>query len=236
MDTTSRQELLTPEIVDELQRSFVVRVYAWMTVGLCITAIASLFTLSQRGLLQAILDNEILFWGLLIAEIALVWVLSASIGTLGVTTARVGFIAYAALTGISLTPVILAFTASSLVLAFVITGGTFAAMCLYAHLTRRNLASWGSFLLMALIGLILVSLINWLLGSPAMDWMLSVVGVAIFVGLSAHDAQNIRRMGASLDANGELAQKSAILGALDLYLDFLNLFLRLLALFGSRDE
>jgi uncharacterized protein len=236
MEFTSRDTLRSTEFVEALQRSFVVRVYGWMTLGLCITAAAGLFTVQQTGLLLAILQNEVLFWGLLIAEMVLVWVLSASIDKLSVTTARLGFIAYAALTGISLTPFVLAFTASSLVLAFAITAGLFGAMCLYGHLTRRDLASWGSFLIMSLIGLILVSILNWLMGSPAIDWILSVVGVAIFVGLSAHDAQNIRRMGASLDKNGELVQKAAIVGALDLYLDFLNLFLRLLAMFGSSDD
>jgi FtsH-binding integral membrane protein len=131
---------------------------------------------------------------------------------------------------------VLAFTASSLVLAFVITAGLFGTMCLYGHLTRRDLAAWGSFLLMSLVGLILISVVNLLLGSATIDWILSLVGVAIFVGLSAHDAQNIRRLGASLNESGDVVQKAAIIGALDLYLDFLNLFLRLLALFGSRDD
>ncbi len=223
-------------VLVELQRSFMVRVYGWMTLGLCVTAAASLCTLLQEDVLRAIIQNDILFWGLLLAEVALVWVLSASIGRLSVAAARTGFIAYAALTGISLTPAVLAYTASSLVLAFVITAGTFGVMCLYGHLTRRNLAGWGSYLLMFLVGLLLVTCVNWLLGSPAMDWVLSVVGAGTFIAFTTYDAQKIRRLGASLNKNGDVVQKAAVIGALDLYLDFLNLFLRLLALFGDRDD
>lgn len=175
-------------------------------------------------------------WGLVIVELALVVVLSAKIGSMGVWTARIAFLSYAALTGVSLTPVLLAYTASTLVHVFVIAAVVFGTTCLYGHFTRRNLASWGAYLFMLLLGLILVSLINLLLGAVLMDWILSLVGIVVFVGLSAFDAQAIQRMGASLDEHGELVQKAAIIGALNLYLDFVNLFLRLLQLFGSSDD
>ena len=163
-------------------------------------------------------------------------VLSAKIASLGVTTARIAFLGYAALTGISLTPLVLTYTASSLFRVFVITAGLFGAMCLYGHVTRRDLTAWSSYLFMFLVGLILASVANLLLGSTLMDWLLSLVGVVVFIGLSAYDAQAIRRLGATLDEHGEVMQKAAIIGALNLYLDFVNLFLRLLQLFGEQRD
>jgi FtsH-binding integral membrane protein len=236
MESIGRNDLKSPAAIGELQRSFVLRVYGWMTLGLAITAAASLYTLAQPNLLRVLFDSPFLFWGLLIIELVLVLVLSAKIGSLGVGTARVAFLSYAALTGISLTPLVLAYTASSLFHVFVITAGLFGAMCLYGHVTRRDLTAWSSYLFMFLAGLILASVANLLLGSAWMDWLLSLVGVIVFIGLSAYDAQAIRRLGATLDEHGEVVQKAAVIGALSLYLDFVNLFLRLLQLFGERRD
>jgi len=236
METLTRNELKSPAAIGELQRSFVLRVYGWMTLGLAFTAAASLYTLAQPNLLRAIFDSPLLLWGLLIIELVLVLVLSARIGSLGVTTARLAFLSYAALTGVSLTPLVLTYTASSLFRVFVITAGLFGAMCLYGHVTRRDLTAWSSYLFLFLIGLILASVANLLLGSAWMDWLLSLAGVIVFIGLSAYDAQAIRRLGASLDEHGEVVQKAAVIGALNLYLDFVNLFLRLLQLFGERRD
>lgn len=236
METVRRSNLKNPVAIDELQRSFVLRVYGWMTLGLTVTAAASLYTLVQPNLLRALFENPLLLWGLLIIELVLVLVLSAKIASLGVTTARIAFLGYAALTGISLTPLVLTYTASSLFRVFVITAGLFGAMCLYGHVTRRDLTAWASYLFMFLVGLILASVANLLLGSALMDWLLSLVGVVVFIGLSAYDAQAIRRLGATLDEHGEVVHKAAIIGALNLYLDFVNLFLRLLQLFGEQRD
>ncbi len=164
METATRYERGSQVSIDELRRSFVVRVYGWMTLGLIISAVASLYTLVQPNLLRAILEDQLLFWGLLVVEIALVLVLSARIGKMGVWTARIGFLSYAALTGITLTPVFLAYTAASVFRVFVISAGLFGVTCLYGHLTRRSLASGGSYLFMFLLGLILASAANLMLG------------------------------------------------------------------------
>jgi FtsH-binding integral membrane protein len=236
METATRNDLASQVQVGELRRSFVVRVYGWMTLGLIITAAASLYTLVQPNLLHAILEDPLLFWGLLIVELVLVLVLSARIERMGVWTARIGFLSYATLTGITLTPLVLQYTASSVFRVFVISAGLFGVTCLYGRLTRRNLASWGSYLFMTLLGLIVASAVNLLFGGAWMDWLISLVAVVVFVGLSAFDAQAIERMGASINEQGELVQKAAIIGALNLYLDFVNLFLRLLQLFGESDD
>ncbi len=236
METATRNDLKSPAAIGELQRSFVLRVYGWMTLGLAITAAASLYTLTQPNLLRTLLDSVFLFWGLLIVELILVLVLSAKIGSLGAKTALLAFLSYAALTGVSLTPLVLTYTASSLFRVFVITAGLFGAMSLYGHVTRRDLTAWSSYLFMFLVGLILASVANLLLGSAWMDWLLSLTGVVVFIGLSAYDAQAIRRLGATLDEQGDVVQKAAVIGALNLYLDFVNLFLRLLQLFGERRD
>lgn len=236
METATRDNLTSQVQVDELRRSFVVRVYGWMTLGLIVLALASLYTFVQPDLLGAIFESAFLFWGLLIVELLLVLVLSARIERMGVWTARIGFLAYAALTGISLTPLLLTYTASSLFRVFVISAGLFGVTCLYGHVTHRNLASWGGHLFMLLLGLIFASLANLLLVSAPMDWLVSLVAVVVFIGLSAFDAQAIQRMGASLNESGGVVQKAAIIGALNLYLDFVNLFLRLLQLFGDSDD
>ena len=149
METVRRNDLKNPVAIDELQRSFVLRVYGWMTLGLTVTAAASLYTLVQPNLLRALFESPLLLWGLLIIELVLVLVLSARIASLGVTTARIAFLGYAALTGISLTPLVLTYTASSLFRVFVITAGLFGAMCLYGHVTRRDLTAWASYLFMS---------------------------------------------------------------------------------------
>ena len=236
METATRDNLNSPAAIAELQRSFVLRVYGWMTLGLAVTATASLYTIADPNLAPRAVSSSLLSWLLIVVELALVLVLSARIRTLGLGTARLAFLAYAALTGVSLTPFVFSYTTASIFLVFVITTGLFGAMCLYGHLTHRDLTAGGSYLFMSLVGLILISVVNVFLGSRLMDWLASLVGVVVFIGLTAFDAQAVKVLGASLDEKGELVQKAAIIGALQLYLDFINLFLRLLQLFGEQRD
>jgi FtsH-binding integral membrane protein len=224
----------SPEAIIEAERSFIVRVYGWMTLGLVVTALAAFYTLSQENLLRAVLTNTWLFIGLMFVELALVIILTAWIGKLTVMTARVGFIGYSALTGVTLSIVLLIYTASSVAQVFFITAGIFGVMSAYGYLTKRDLTSIGNLLLMGLIGLIIASVVNLFLASGVVDWALSIIGVIIFVGLTAYDTQRLKRMAAQLESEGEVVEKASIIGALALYLDFINLFLRLLRLFGKR--
>jgi uncharacterized protein len=234
MNNSISTDLRTPEMIATAQRAFIVKVYAWMTLGLCLTAAAALYTISNENLLQAIVSDRWLFMGLLVVELGLVWILSASIAKLTVTTASVGFIGYAALNGVTLSIVLLAYTGSSVAQVFIITAGTFGLMCAFGYLTKRDLTAWGNLLFMALLGLLLAMLVNLLLRSETMSWLLSAVGVLIFVGLTAYDTQKLKKLGAAVDQSSDAGQKAAIIGALALYLDFINLFLMLLRLFGRR--
>ena len=183
--------------------------------------------------MQAIFSNRILFWGLLIGELALVWIVSASINRLSLTTATVMFILYSVLNGVTLSFIFLAYTMTSITTVFFITAGTFAAMSLYGYFTKTDLSKMGQILIMALIGLIIATLVNLFVKSSGLTMILSYVGVLIFVGLTAWDTQKIKVMLQTATDTGEAAQKIALMGALSIYLDFINLFLYLLRIFGS---
>jgi Integral membrane protein, interacts with FtsH len=210
-------------------------VYIWMTLALVITALAALFVSSSPNLIYAILTNKILFYGLLIGELALVWIVSSNINRLSFFTATLMFIAYSVLNGATLSVIFLIYTASSIVMTFFVTAGTFGAMALYGTITKKDLSSWGNILFMALIGLIIASVANWFMKSEMLYWIITYVGVIVFVGLTAYDAQkiknNLRMYGNEIN---ETTQKIALMGALSLYLDFINLFLYLLRLLGNR--
>ncbi len=224
----------SPEAVAEAQRSVMVRVYGWMTMGLAITALAAFLTLGNERLLTTILTNTWVFFGLMLIELALVLVLSARLMQLTVNGARLAFLAYSALNGVTLSFLLLVYTEASVFQVFVLTAGLFGVMALYGYVTKTDLTRWGNLLFMALLGLIVAMLINVLVRNSVLDLVLSAVGVLIFVGLTAYDSQKIKQMAAAVDPDSEMGQKVAILGALRLYLDFINLFLRLLRLFGKR--
>jgi FtsH-binding integral membrane protein len=224
----------SPEAVAEAQRSVMVRVYGWMTLGLALTAGAALLTLTNERLLTTILTNSWVFIGLMVVELALVLVLSARLMQLTVNGARLGFIAYAALNGVTLSFLVLVYTEASIAQVFLLTGGLFGVMALYGYVTKTDLTRWGNLLFMALLGLIGAMLINVFLRNSMLDLVLSAVGVLIFVGLTAYDSQKIKQMAGAVDPDSEMGHKVAIIGALRLYLDFINLFLRLLRLFGRR--
>ncbi|MBI5301430.1 MAG: Bax inhibitor-1/YccA family protein [Chloroflexi bacterium] len=234
MNTNVSSQSYTPEMIAEVQRAFVTRVYFWMMLGLLVTAGAAMFTLTQQNLVMALVTNRLLFWGLLLIELALVWSLSGMIARLSVTTAMVGFIAYAALNGVTLSLIVLAYTLSSIATTFFITAGMFGAMSAFGYVTKRDLTAWGSLLMMALVGLILASVINIFFANSVIYWVTTFAGIVIFVGLTAYDTQKIKQMSLMVNDNGEVEQKGAIMGALALYLDFINLFLLLLRLFGRR--
>lgn len=211
------------------------KVYVWMTLALVITGFTAYGVATSPGILQAIYTNQILFWGLIIAEFALVFGVSAAINRLSLTTATLMFILYSVINGALLSYIFLAYTASSLATVFFITAGTFAAMAVIGYTTKTDLSSMGKILFMALIGLIIATLVNIFVKSSGLTLILSYVGVLIFVGLTAWDSQKIKQMLLQAPDAGEGAQKLALLGALTLYLDFINLFIYLLRIFGKRE-
>jgi FtsH-binding integral membrane protein len=216
-------------------QSAVTRVYGWMMAGLLVTAATAFFTAGNETLVRTVFGTPLVFWGLVLAELALVWTLGAAIQRMSAMTATTMFVVYSALNGVTLAAVFLVYTAESLTSTFLVTAGTFGAMAVYGSVTRRDLTSVGSFMFMGLIGLILASVVNIFLASPMITWITTIVGIFIFVGLTAYDAQKVKELAEQGVAGGaEMAQKASILGALRLYLDFVNLFLYLLRIFGNR--
>lgn len=217
------------------QRALFRNVYIWMTMALAITGLVAMYMAKSLTLLQMILGSSFGMWGLLIAEIGLVWYLSARIRQISFTTATVLFIIYSILNGATLSVIFLAYTASSIANTFFITAGTFAATGIYGYVTKKDLSSLGSLCIMGVIGLIIATVVNIFLASDALTMVISYIGVALFVGLTAYDTQKIKRLLLSNDMEvNEETQKIALLGALTLYLDFINLFLYLLRILGDR--
>lgn len=212
------------------------KVYVWMTFALAITGFTAYGVANSPGILQALVTNQILFWGLIIAEFALVIGVSSAINKLSLTTATLMFVLYSIINGALLSFIFLAYTQSSIATVFFITAGTFAAMAFVGYTTKTDLSSLGKYLLMALIGIIIATLVNvFFVKSSILDLGISYLGVLIFVGLTAYDTQKIKNMLLQAPDAGEQAQKYALLGALSLYLDFINLFIYLLRIFGKRE-
>ena len=212
------------------------KVYVWMTLALVITGITAYGVASSPGVISALYSNQAIMWGLIIAEFALVIGISVAINRLSLPTATMLFVLYSAINGVMLSSVFLIYTASSIASVFFITAGTFAVMAFIGYTTKTDLTSMGKIIMMALIGLIIASLVNvFLVKSSGFDLILSYVGVLIFVGLTAYDSQKIKQMLLEAPDAGEGAQKLALLGALSLYLDFINLFIYLLRIFGKRE-
>jgi uncharacterized protein len=231
---TPYQSFGNPDVVVAQQRTFIARVYGWMTLGLVITALAALYTLTQEGLLRAVLTNPGLLMLLLFGEVGLVIVLSGAINRLSPAVASALYMFYAALNGVTLSFIVVIYTASSIAETFFICAATFGVMSVYGAVTKRDLTSLGNLLMMALLGLILASIVNIFLASSAIYWITTFAGIIIFVGLVAYDTQRIKQMSALTVEGTDADKKSAVLGALRLYLDFVNLFLLLLRLFGRR--
>ena len=208
------------------------KVYVWMAMALAITAITAYGVASSPALTSLIFGNKLIFFGLIIAELVLVFWVSARIEKLSLTKATLMFIVYSVLNGATLATIFFAYSPEIITKTFFVTAGTFGAMAVYGYFTKSDLSSWGKLLIMAVIGLIIAGVVNIFLRSSLMDLVISVVGVLIFVGLTAYDSQKIKRMLMMQADMGETAQKVALMGALSLYLDFINLFLYLLRLFG----
>lgn len=217
------------------QLSLFRQVYLWMAMALVITGFMAMLVAESPTLLSLIFSSKLTFFGLIIAELALVWYLSARIDRISFTTATLMFIIYSLLNGAMLSSVFLLYTESSIASTFFITAGTFGVMCVYGYLTKRDLTSLGNLCLMAVIGLIIAGLVNLFLQSSLMSLIVSGIGVLVFVGLTAYDSQKIKRMllQEGLEVN-DSTRKIALLGSLTLYLDFINLFLYLLRFLGNR--
>ena len=228
---TREQELSMSAAFPALMR----KVYVWMTLALVITGVTAYGVATSPGLLTAIATNSILFWGLIIAEFGLVVAISSAINRLSLTTATLLFVLYSVINGATLSFIFVLYTMSSIASVFFITAGTFAVMALIGYTTKTDLSSMGKILFMALIGLIIATIVNIFLKSSLMETVVSYIGVLIFVGLTAYDSQKIKQMLMMAPDAGEAAQKLALLGALSLYLDFVNLFIYLLRIFGRRE-
>lgn len=211
------------------------KVYVWMTLALVITGFTAYGVATSPGILQAIYTNQILFWGMIIAEFALVIGVSAAINRLSLSVATLMFIVYSVINGVLFSSIFMVYTMSSITSVFFITAGTFAAMAFVGYTTKTDLTSMGKYLLMAFLGLIIATIVNLFIKSSGLTLILSYVGVLIFVGLTAWDTQKIKMMLLQAPDAGEASQKIALLGALTLYLDFINLFIHLLRIFGKRE-
>lgn len=210
-------------------------VYLWMTLALGISGVTAIAVANSPQLLELLYGNGLALFIVLIAQLGLVWLISARISSMSINTATALFIAYSILTGVTLASIFIVFTQESIASVFFISAGTFAAISLYGYTTKRDLSNWRTYLLMGLIGLIIASVVNWFMHSEMLYWIISYVGVLVFVGLTAYDTQKIKQMAlVSYNQEGEISQKIALLGALTLYLDFINLFIYLLRIFGRR--
>lgn len=207
------------------------KVYAWMSGALIWSATVAWYASQNIQFMNLITAQPMAFYGMLIAELVLVVALAGWVKKMSVTAAMLSFIAYATLTGLTLSTLFLIYTNASIAKTLVITGGVFAGMSVYGFTTKKDLTSWGSFLIMSLFGLIFASIVNIFLNSYMLEWITTYAGILIFVGLTAYDTQKLKHYA---NAEGDMLSKMAILGALTLYLDFVNLFLYLLRVMGNR--
>ena len=223
----------------EMQAAFPVlmrKVYTWMTLALVLTGLTAYGVATSPGIMMALYSNSALMWGLVIAEFALVIGISAAINRLSLATATLMFVAYSVINGAMLSSIFMIYTAASIASVFFITAATFAVMALIGYTTKTDLTSVGKLLFMALIGLVIATIVNMFIGSSTLTMICSYVGVLIFVGLTAYDSQKIKNMLMQAPDAGESSQKLALRGALTLYLDFINLFIYLLRIFGDRRD
>ncbi len=218
--------------IDEGLRAYMLRVYNYMVTGLALTGAVAYLVASTPALFNAIFGSA-LVWVVILAPLGMVFLLSARINKMSAASAQLAYWVFAGLMGLSLASVFVVYTGESIARVFFITAATFAAMSLYGYTTKRDLTGWGSFLFMGLIGIIIAMVVNLFIQSTMIQFVVSVLGVLIFTGLTAYDTQKIKEMYVAADGS-EIAGKKAIMGALRLYLDFINLFLMLLHLFGNQ--
>ena len=240
-DSASQDFVIDEDRISSMSRSrtfsvLMRSVYTWMTLALLITGFTSLYLVKNMALMQALLGSQMGVIGIIVAQLAVVIILSSRIDRMSFPVAGALFALYSILTGVTFSSIFLVYTASSIASTFFITAGTFASMSIIGYFTRKDLSSIGKYMMMALIGLIIATLVNMFMQSAMISWITSFVGVLVFVGLTAYDTQKIKDM---LRIHGtevnEHTQKYALLGSLTLYLDFINLFLYLLRFMGRRD-
>jgi len=212
------------------------KVFVWMTLALAITGLTAYGVATSPTILSLIFSSNVTVFGLIIAEFALVFAISGAINRMSLSTATMLFILYSVINGATLSSIFLTFSVATISKVFFITAGTFGAMALVGYTTKTDLTSMGKLLFMALLGIIIASVVNMFVASSGLDLILSYVGVLVFVGLTAYDTQKIKQMCQSAPDAGESTQKLALIGALSLYLDFINLFLYLLRIFGNNRD
>ena len=213
-------------------QTYMSHVYGWMTVGLLLTALVAWFASSNMALIQLLYKG---MWVLMIAELALVFVISGMINRLSGAAATTLFMLYSVLNGCTFSIYFLVYTSSSIASVFFITAGMFAALAFYGYTTKRDLSSFGRFLFMGLIGLVIASLVNMFMHSEPLMWAVTYIGVFVFAGLTAYDTQKLKELGDGLPQDDQnIFRRYVILGALQLYLDFINLFIMLLRIFADR--
>jgi FtsH-binding integral membrane protein len=234
MNDVTRASSYGTDAVAERVTAFLSAVYRWMFVGLGVTAAVAYVVAGSPAVMQALLMNRIMFFGILIAELGLVFYLSARVQSMAPTTATLLFLVYSALNGITISVILMAYTGASIATTFMVTAGMFGALAVVGTTTKRSLAGVGQFLYMGLIGLVLASVVGMFWQNDALQFLISVVGVIVFTGLTAWDAQRLKQMGATLPPENMGAY--AVVGALSLYLNFINLFLILLRFGGSRRD
>jgi FtsH-binding integral membrane protein len=233
-DITPERAFTTPYAADERVTTFLRSVYGWMCAGLGITALVAFFVAQSPALVVTIAGNRLLYWGLMIAQLGIVFFLSARVDRLSGSTASLLFVLYSALTGVTFAFILLAFTGASIATTFLVCAGMFGSLALYGTTTSRSLAGWGQFLFMGLIGVVLASFVGIFWQNDGFQFVLGFIGVIVFTGLTAYDAQRLKEMALALPS-GQIGSY-AIVGALTLYLDFINLFLMLLRFTGSRRD
>ena len=233
-DMTPDRAFTTPYAADERVTAFLRSVYGWMCAGLGITALVAFMVTQSPALVVTIARNPLLYGGLMIAQLGIVFFLSARVNRIAAGTASLLFVLYSALTGVTFGIILLAFTGESVATTFLVCAGMFGALAVYGTTTSRSLAGWGQFLFMGLIGVVLASFVGMFWHNDGFQFVLSFIGVIVFTGLTAYDAQRLKHMALAMPS-GQIGSY-AIVGALTLYLDFINLFIMLLRLTGSRRD
>ncbi len=210
-------------------------VYNWMMIGLLVSGLTAYFSSNNPLILNLVFGNSFVLILLIIAELGMVYAISGGVKSMAASTATTMFLLFSFINGLTLAAIFLVYTYQSIATTFLVTGVTFGSTSLYGYVTKRDLTSMGSYLFMGLIGIIIASVVNFFVQSTMMGWIITYLGILIFVGLTAYDTQKIRRMGENISpADGERYGRMAIIGALMLYLDFINLFLLLLRILGGR--
>lgn len=229
---SSDSYVLTQQEVE--QRSFISKVYGWMAAALVITALVAMYVASEPSIWMSIVQNRLLFYGLVIGEFLAVGYLVVAIRKMSASMATAVFLGYSVLNGLTLSVIFVIYTASSIASTFFVTAATFGIMSVYGYTTKRDLTTIGNLAIMGLIGIVIASVVNIFLNSEAVYWITTYIGILVFVGLIAYDTQKLKMINTGGIEGTEMESKAAIMGALALYLDFINLFLMLMRLFGRR--